>query len=209
MNDDERSAESRTATPHGAGQAPPPGETLQRLVAGDAQALGQLLRRHKDRLRRIVAVRLAVRLARVLETEDLPEETISAALAGLRDVEVRSEAEVVRWMARLIEREVRRRPEANLGATRAAGRTLRLEGTESAGHSSEREDRERLLDARVAELEPAELREVLLLRDYCGADWELVRAKLGLVSLEAAQELYRRAHAHLASRVRSAARRSG
>jgi hypothetical protein len=60
-----------------------------------------------------------------------------------------------------------------------------------------------LLDARVAQLEPEEYREVLILRDYCGADWELVRERFSLLSAEAAQELYRRAHEKLARRLRS------
>lgn len=209
MTEDERAPDAGTAriTPL-AGPAPSR-ELFRRLQEGDAEALGSLVRRHKDRLRRIVAVRLAVRLARVLESEELPDEAVRAALAGLGDAEVASEAEIVRWLARLIEREARRRPEG-LGETREAARTLRLqsEGARDLdAHHAERQDRERLLDARVAELEPAELREVLLLRDYCGADWELVRAKLGLLSTDAAQELYRRAHAHLARRIRAQARR--
>jgi hypothetical protein len=206
LEDEERSLETRAAR-----IAPGPGsgseeELVQRVKEGDPAALGVLLRRHKDRLRRIVAVRLAVRLARVLEQEELPEEVVRAALGGLAP-EASSEAEVVRWLARLVEREVRRRPEAALGETREPARTLRLDELGADHAQSEREDRERLLDARVAGLEPAELREVLLLRDYCGADWELVRAKLGLLSVESAQELYRRAHAQLARRLRPQVRR--
>ena len=63
------------------------------------------------------------------------------------------------------------------------------------------------MDARVAELEPEEYREVLILRDYCGAGWELVRERFGLLSVDAAQELYRRAHEKLARRLRTAIRK--
>ena len=38
----------------------------------------------------------------------------------------------------------------------------------------------------MAALEPEEFREALSLRDHCGADWELVRARFGLLSVEAA-----------------------
>jgi hypothetical protein len=206
LEDQERAQETRAAR-----VTPGPGssvgdELVQRLREGDSAALGVLLRRHRDRLRRIVAVRLAVRLARVLEEEGLPDEIVRAAVGGLGS-EAPSEAEVVRWLARLVEREVRRRPEGSLGETREPARTLRIDELGADHAQSEREDRERLLDARVAGLEPAELREVLLLRDYCGADWELVRAKLGLLSVESAQELYRRAHAQLARRLRPPVRR--
>jgi hypothetical protein len=108
-------------------------------------------------------------------------------------------------MAKLVEREVRRRSEGGLGETRERPRTLRFDDGADApdARRMQREDSERLIDARVAGLEPEEYREVLILRDYCGADWELVRERFGLLSAEAAQELYRRAHEKLARHLRS------
>lgn len=104
---------------------------------------------------------------------------------------------------------MRRGGEGGPGETRARPRTLRFDGDADVADARriQREDSERLVDARVAELEPEEFREVLILRDYCGSEWELVRARLGLLSVEAAQELYRRAHEKLARKMRAHLRR--
>lgn len=173
------------------------GETLRRILAGDQAAFARVLQRHRHRIRRIVTVRLAVRLARILEDGELPLESLRTAAHDLGTGDLQ-EPQLVRWLAKVVEREVRRRADSGLGETLDAQRTLRLDLPEPTSRSREREDKERLIDARVAELEPPELREVLILRDYCGSDWELVRARLGLVSVEVAQELHAVAHARLA-----------
>lgn len=178
-----------------------PGEIARRALLGDSEALNGLLQRHRERVRRIVAIRCAARLTRLLDEEGLSEETARAGILGLREDAAVGEAGWIQLLARLVERELRRRGSATPGATRAVRRTLRLQG-ENDPHALQRLDLERVIDARVAELEPEELREVLLLRDYSGAEWELVRARLGLLSIEAAQELYRRAHEALARLVR-------
>ena len=193
----------KEAEPSGGGAWPD--DLAQRIQQGDSDALGLLFRRNKERLRRIVAIRLAARLARVMEEEDLPEDALRTGLLAAREGELTSEAGLVRWMAKLVEREVRRRAEGAPGETRERPRTLRFDDGADApdARKVQREDSERLVDARVAELEPEEFREVMILRDYCGAGWELVRERFGLLSVEAAQELYRRAHEKLARRLRS------
>ena len=177
----------------------------RRIQQGDSEAFGAFFRRNKERLRRVVAIRLAARLAKVLDEEELPDEAMRTGLVAAREGELATEAGLVRWMAKLVEREVRRRSEGGLGETRERPRTLRFDDGEDVADARrmQREDSERLIDARVAGLEPEEFREVLILRDYCGADWELVRERFNLLSAEAAQELYRRAHEKLARRLRS------
>lgn len=184
------------------------GEIARRALLGDSEALNGLLQRHRARVRRIVTIRFAARLARLLDEDGLSEESARTALLGLRAEETTDEAGWIRLLARLVEGELRRRGAATLSETRAARRTLRLDG-EHDPRTVQREDLERVVDARVAELEPEELREVILLRDYCGAEWELVRARLGLLSVEAAQELYRRAHERLTRRMRTNLRKPG
>jgi hypothetical protein len=182
-------------------------EIARRALLGDTEALDGLLQRHRARVRRIVTIRFAARLARLLDEDGLSEETARTALLGPHAEETADEAGWIRLLARLVERELRRRGAATLGETRAR-RTLRLDG-EPDPRTVQREDLERVVDARVAELEPEELREVILLRDYCGAEWELVRERLGLLSVEAAQELYRRAHERLTKRMRTNLRKPG
>lgn len=174
----------------------------QRALEGDPVALAEFQNRHKERLRRIVSIRLAARLARVLE-EELPDESVRGALLGRREADLATEADLVRFLAQLVEREVRRRSDRPAQGPHAHPRTLRFDDPDTHDPSrARREGQERILDARVAALEPRECREVLLLRDYCGAEWDLVRAHLGLLSIEAAQALYRRAHEALARRMR-------
>ena len=180
-------------------------ETVQRALLGDPAALVVLLRKHKESLRRIVSIRLTARLARVLDEEGLPDDALRTSLLAAHEGDVVSEAGLVRWMARMVEREVRRRGDGASVEAREPSRSMRFDGGADASESSRarRESSARLVDALVAELEPEELREVLLLRDYCAADWELVRGRLGLASVEAAQALYRRAHERLARHMRS------
>ena len=53
------------------------------------------------------------------------------------------------------------------------------------------------LDAAVAALEPEVYRQVIVERDYKGADWEDVRRRLDRPSVAATQELHSRAHIKL------------
>lgn len=182
-----------------------PGEIARRALLGDSEALNGLLRRHRERVRRIVSIRCAARLMRLLDEEGLSEETVRAGGLGLREDEAGGEAGWIQLLARLVERELRRGGSAARGGTRAGRRNLRVQD-ESDPDAMRRQDLERIVDARVAELEPEELREVLLLRDYSGAEWELVRVRLGLLSVEAAQGLYRRAHEALGRLVRASPR---
>jgi hypothetical protein len=175
--------------------------------AGDPAALSEFFRHHRDRLRRIVSIELSARLARILEEEPWSDASARSHLLGQREADVATEAGLLHWMARLVDLEMRRASDRRPGAADRR-RTLRID--EEAARDAlraQREDLERVVDQRVAELEPAELREVLLLRDYCGADWELVRERMRLLSVEAAQELHRRAHQRLAKRLHPRLRR--
>jgi RNA polymerase sigma-70 factor (ECF subfamily) len=62
-----------------------PDELLQRAAAGDEQACAELLARHRDRLRRLIAVRLNRRLSARLDPSDLVQDVLIEAhrqLAG-------------------------------------------------------------------------------------------------------------------------------
>jgi RNA polymerase sigma-70 factor (ECF subfamily) len=64
---------------------PPPDteELLDLAAAGDESARGQLLQLHRDRLRRMVAVRADPRLAARVDPSDIVQETLAAAAARL------------------------------------------------------------------------------------------------------------------------------
>jgi RNA polymerase sigma-70 factor (ECF subfamily) len=58
-------------------------ELLRRAAAGDAAATGQLLQRHRKRLRRMVAVRMDPRLAARVDPSDVVQETLAGAARRL------------------------------------------------------------------------------------------------------------------------------
>src|SRR3954463_5256867 len=66
------------------GTAPPDTEhLLLRAAAGDESARGRLLDRHRDRLRRMVAVRADPRLAARVDPSDVVQETLADAACKL------------------------------------------------------------------------------------------------------------------------------
>jgi RNA polymerase sigma-70 factor (ECF subfamily) len=56
---------------------------LERVAAGDGAAMGELLQRHRGRLRRMVAVRFDPRLAARVDPSDVVQETLAEAAANL------------------------------------------------------------------------------------------------------------------------------
>lgn len=60
-------------------------ELLQRAIAGDAVARERLLVRYRDRLKRMIAVRMDHRLARRVDPSDIVQETLSGASLRLEE----------------------------------------------------------------------------------------------------------------------------
>ncbi len=58
---------------------------LHRVAAGDAASRGALLARHRDRLRRMIAVRLDPRLAARVDPSDVVQDTLAEADRRLND----------------------------------------------------------------------------------------------------------------------------
>jgi RNA polymerase sigma-70 factor, ECF subfamily len=62
---------------------PDTGELLDRSAAGDTDARDRLLRRHRDRLKRMIAIRIDGRLAARLDPSDIVQEALAEADAKL------------------------------------------------------------------------------------------------------------------------------
>jgi RNA polymerase sigma-70 factor, ECF subfamily len=60
-------------------------ELLNQAAAGDTQARGRLLERHRDRLRRMVALRLDRRLASRIDPSDVVQDSLAEAAGRLSD----------------------------------------------------------------------------------------------------------------------------
>jgi RNA polymerase sigma-70 factor (ECF subfamily) len=194
-------------------------ELLQRFQDGDAHALQRLLERYRPRLLRIVRIRMGVRLERFEGPEDIVQDTLIVAARKLGELQPRDHSSILRWLAQVAQNQIRDRLDY-YGAQRRAppggGSPHRLRGAGGGSSSGvdvsadgpspsdevRRKEAQALVDDAVARLEPEAFRQVILERDYLGADWEQVRAALGRSTVEAAQELHRRARIKLRTLLR-------
>lgn len=185
---------------------------LARAQAGDQEALRELLERYQDRLRRIVRIQLnGSPLRRLHDSMDVVQNTFIAALPKLGELQPRSAASLLRWLALIATNQLR----DVYGRETAEKRDLRRQSPLESGELVQRADpatalqperkleeaelRERL-DAEVAEL-PHDQRQVVLLHDYCGEGWDHIARELGRES-GAARQLHQRAWIRLRSRMR-------
>ena len=175
-------------------------ELIARARSGDRAATDALFAHYADRIRRIVRVRLGPALRAWTESGDLVQETLLAALCDLPRTQIRSEYELLDWLAgiatnrvreladylRAQKREVARvRP---LGVEQLTAATSRSSPSEQAFRAEIRA----ILDEALAEL-PSDYREVVLLRDYLGAAWPEIARALSTPTVHAAQQLHQRA----------------
>lgn len=197
---------SRSLTPE---DLPDPRHSLDLLAqaqAGDRAALEELLTRYQDRIRRIVRIQLgSSSLRRDYDSMDIVQSTFRAALPKIGDLRPRTAAGLLQWLALIATNQLR----DAYASQRAAKRDIRRVGPlhpEASGETVEpsagaagpapdeqvlmRELRD-LLDAAVERL-PGDQRRVVLLRDYCGQDWECIAAELERES-GAARQLHQRA----------------
>lgn len=179
-------------------------DLLAQAQAGDDGALNELIERYHERLLRIVRIRLGSSgggLRRFLESADVVQETWRAALRGLQDLRVSGDADLLNWLARVATNEVRdlldrvRAQRRSLERERLLDSASRAAPADSAPGPSEdaaRTEIREILDEAIAALSE-DYREVVLLRDYCGADWETITAHLGRPTVHATQQLHQRA----------------
>lgn len=194
---------------------PPADESDERLVAravaGDQGALSTLLARHEDRARRIARIRMGRRVRSFLESQDVVQNSLLVATQQLEKFQGQGPGSFVAWLSRIVENQVRdaakyagavkRDPDrvVPLDLAGASSRRSVLDPPDHGARPSEiamdAELRE-AFDACVAAL-PADMREVVLLRDYANEDWETIAAKLERSSEGAIRQLYRRARIKL------------
>ena len=183
---------------------------VKEAQAGSREALEALLTRYQDRVLRIVRIRISNKLRRHVESMDVVQETLRKAAANLNELELRSQAAILQWLAKIAENQmldVNRRMSA---AKRDRMREVPLERRSDSGdffgmpafgqqppdELAAQRELAILVDECVAEL-PDEYREVISLRTYCGGSWEWVTQQMGRESTEATRQLHRRASVKL------------
>lgn len=188
---------------------PDPRRSLDLLALaqdGDKQALEDLLSRYQERIRRIVRIQLgASSLRRDYDSMDIVQSTFRAALPKIGDLKPRSAAGLLQWLALIATNQVRDAHAAQTALKRDIGREVVFDPTASVDgvaaqlsapdaspeHRALLNEVRELLDDEVARL-PEDQRRAVVLRDYCGEDWDRIAAELERGN-GAARELHQRA----------------
>jgi RNA polymerase sigma-70 factor (ECF subfamily) len=163
---------------------------LARAQQGDRAALEDLVARYQERIHRIVRIQLASSsLRRDLDSMDLVQSTFRAALPKIGDLRPRSAAGLLQWLALIATNQIRDAYAGQRALKRDIAREIRdesaselvLHPTPSASEAPDRQaeldEIRELLDSAVARL-PDDQRRVVLLRDYCGEEWDRIAAEL-------------------------------
>lgn len=184
--------------------------------AGNAGAVNELFTRYIPRMRRILCIKITAAQRAAVDPEDVLQETMIVANRRLNELEVRTPSSILQWLSKIADYEIKNRLEYLHAQKRDVAREVRAR---SEGESEDltgvvvpswdptpsqtfaRSEMEELVDLHVKQLEPADYREVILLRDYYEEDWERIRETLGRPSIEAVQDLYHRAQKRLRERM--------
>ncbi len=149
------------------------------------------------------------RLRRYDDPEDLVQNTLVEAIRSFDSFEVREEAGLIDWFAKLVEHQLLHSDRHHGALKRDREREVVLQHLRDKIASGEielepvrsetdiidrvaKEEHKLILDECLAEL-PEEQREVILLRDYAQGEWDWIARQLGRPSAAAAREFHRRA----------------
>jgi RNA polymerase sigma-70 factor (ECF subfamily) len=103
-------------------------ELVRRAVSGDQAAFSDLLARHRERLRRMVALRLDCRLRGRVDASDIIQDAYMDAAAGLPEYARRGEMSFFLWLRWLTGMKIHAAHRKHLGfQVRDAGREISLE----------------------------------------------------------------------------------
>ena len=181
---------------------PDTGELLRRARRGDRSSVGQLLASHRDRLRRMVAVRMDDRLSARLDPSDVVQETLAIASKGLSDYLRAPPLPFYPWLRQIAWNHLMELYRRHI---QAAKRSVRREEPLGLSDSSAMELADRVLASGISELERlvrAELharvrtalaqlaemdREILILRHLEQLSFAESAAVLGIVETAAKQ----------------------
>lgn len=190
---------------------------VRRYREGEGRALEVLFERYTERVERIAYVRAGGLLRSREPIADLVQEVLLKMFRDIDRYEVREDARFIDWAATICERTLRNRVRFLTAEKRDAHRERPLRPPSASMDSSvawdavagdlappeqlgERE-RQQLVDDCIRELRD-DHREVILLKDFAGADWDYIAMTLGKDSKGAAQQLHRRARLELGERLR-------
>jgi RNA polymerase sigma-70 factor, ECF subfamily len=163
---------------------------VERAVAGDTEAFGEIVRRWE---RRIYALAYGI-LGREDEARDAAQETFVAAFRNLPHF--RGEAKVSSWLHRIAvnqcitrQRRSKARAETSLEVEAEAGRARFASANGSPASETEAGQRAEAVRRAVAAL-PPELREVVVLKEFEGLTFQEIAEALGVPLSTVKSRLY-------------------
>ena len=188
-------------------------ELVRQAQAGNLAAYNRLFSRYYPRVRRIVSCRMGAQLKLLDDPEDLVQNTFIEAVRTFARFEIRHEASLIHWFAKLVENQISNRSRYHKALKRNQEQDVVLAKVrqelehgefqlESVPGDKDVLDRlasqetQLLLDECLSKLSE-DFREVILLRDYAQGPWEWIAEKLNRASEGAVRELHRRARLRL------------
>lgn len=194
-------------------------DLVREAQGGNADALNRLCARYYDRVRRIVRMRLGDGLKKHVDASDILQDTFVVAVQEFDDFEMRDEASLINWLARLAERQILAKADFFQAQKRDHRREVNfpnLNGVADSGQISwqlaasadapldqlTKAEQENKVERCIAKLAP-EYRELLILRNYIGASWESIAIQTGRPSGSAARMMHARALIELGRNLRS------
>jgi len=163
---------------------------VERAVAGDAEAFGEIVRRWE---RRIYALAYGI-LGREDEARDAAQETFVAAFRSLPNF--RGEAKVSSWLHRIAvnqcitrQRRAKVRAEVSIEAAQVDGRARLASAQRSPAGATETGQRAEAVRRAVAAL-PQELREVVVLKEFEGLTFQEIADALDVPLSTVKSRLY-------------------
>jgi RNA polymerase sigma factor (sigma-70 family) len=201
-------------------EAPWPATTalIRKAQGGERTALGALFARYYPRVHRIVRARMGVVFMSLEDPEDIVQDTFIVAIEKFDGFEIRENAALINWLARLAEHQIQNSVKRHRAMKRDHRREVVLTwihdnittgklaiepaasqaGVVDAAMQSEEEG---ILEECLHAL-PEQQREVILLRMFAGGSWEWIANELERPTPAAARELFNRARLALAQAMR-------
>jgi len=188
--------------------------TAQQVKAakdGNSTAMDSLFARYLPQVRGIVAARMGRRLHAFVELEDMVQESMRLAIAGLERFEHRTEGAFRHWLAKCVENAIRKEVRSQGASKRGHGKVQRVAdfattrlaeslfpdggpGVSKAARDREEEER---VEAAMLDLSPR-YREVIALRVHGEMSYREIAAAMELPSENTANALFLRARQKLA-----------
>ena len=194
-------------------------DLVRAAQGGDPTALSRLLERYYPRVHRIVRIRLGDRLRQRLDSGDILQETFAAAVRMFDRFEMRDDASLINWLAKIAERQISDANDYHGAERRQSDKEVALDAR-SATDSDAGGLRERLaaditqpLDKLARQQEQTLIeecldelgethRELIVLRELAGCSWSQVAKETGRPSADAARMMHAKALLELTKRVR-------